>query len=189
MTTYTTIGDLEGLSDGTAVAVKNFADGVATAFTKQAEGLAREGAVVPFRMFTGALEKGLVTDGQDEIPHAGQWYWRTNWMYFVHKVDETTVTYTLFRDGIIYPPYVRTRMLSEFNRRDRRKQPVDDPESAVGRLQNVEVLSTELVRVTAELAEANATRDADRRKARQFDEQVTRLRRYLDAAQNVVAEM
>jgi hypothetical protein len=39
------------------------------------------------------------------------------------------------------------------------------------------------------LAEANATRDADRRKARQFDEQVTRLRRYLDAAQNVVAEM
>jgi hypothetical protein len=104
-------------------------------------------------------------------------------------VDETTVTYTLFRDGIIYPPYVRTRMLSEFNRRDRRKQPVDDPESAVGRLQNVEVLSTELVRVTAELAEANATRDADRRKARQFDEQVTRLRRYLDAAQNVVAEM
>ena len=98
MTTYETIADLQGLADGSKVTVLS-PGGSPQVWEKTAEGLVSDGSVVPFRMFTGSVKQGWLSDGTRLRPEADQWYTSAPaWTFYIHSVEEEHVTYTLFRN-------------------------------------------------------------------------------------------
>lgn len=102
-TNYVSIADLEGLADGARLAVQDPGGAEVGLWEKHPDGLRKDGTAVtvPFRLFEGAAQSGLITDGTRRLPGVGEWYTSASWTFLILEVTATQITYALWTHGRI----------------------------------------------------------------------------------------
>jgi len=93
-----TLEEVQALDVGATVTILH-GNGTREEWTTGSEGLLRNGATVPWRLFAGIARAGMIHTDIDPVPTAGRWYQTGSYRFFVHRVHEDTMWYTTLQTG------------------------------------------------------------------------------------------